>query len=443
MVILCHNSKNTSNNISSSSSNKEAVSQGIRNETSVKRAPTPSTSRPNHHRKDDMSANVSATMSASCASSFTPNFTMYSDNAYSNAFPYHHHHHHQYYTQRASYPYPMVTYKNGMHTSAGHGPTGIYYPQHLYHLQHQHQHQHHLYQQQTMLSSHAHRRYQTHSQSHPPQQPQQRKNAVSPMQDTSLGKNEKSIRSPIEKEVQSERGDKVNDDNDPLSSNAVPTINAGKMLTRASNLKENDIVVQAPSLHSDDDDDQGERLKPYASLHQAERSKKWLEKYEELKEFKAKHGHVMVPYDYNENRKLGSWVKTQRYAYRVKKPTLTKVRIQMLEKLGFELEKKRSIGKISSSSKKTKTSIHPDEALRKDASESNKQHYKIASKGKSVSQSISNNQQWHRNFQELIRYKEKYGDCLVAQSYPRLGEWVHTQVCFVDNHFNYNHVPFF
>jgi glycerol-3-phosphate cytidylyltransferase-like family protein len=47
----------------------------------------------------------------------------------------------------------------------------------------------------------------------------------------------------------------------------------------------------------------------------------WNDMYNQLLEFKQKHGHVKVPQQYNENRKLGNWVKNRRNNYREYKRT--------------------------------------------------------------------------------------------------------------------------
>jgi hypothetical protein len=47
----------------------------------------------------------------------------------------------------------------------------------------------------------------------------------------------------------------------------------------------------------------------------------WYNMYSQLLEFKQKHGHVKVPQQYNENKKLGRWVNTWRSNYREYKRT--------------------------------------------------------------------------------------------------------------------------
>ena len=68
---------------------------------------------------------------------------------------------------------------------------------------------------------------------------------------------------------------------------------------------------------------------------------RWSSRYEELKQFKAKHGHCNVPSDYCQNKQLARWVKVQRRAY--KNSGLHKDRIKALGELGFiwQIYKKR------------------------------------------------------------------------------------------------------
>ena len=66
---------------------------------------------------------------------------------------------------------------------------------------------------------------------------------------------------------------------------------------------------------------------------------KWQERYEELIEFKQKYGHCDVPRKNDENKKLATWVNSQRYFYRNvqsgKQSYITEERIELLKKIGF------------------------------------------------------------------------------------------------------------
>jgi hypothetical protein len=66
----------------------------------------------------------------------------------------------------------------------------------------------------------------------------------------------------------------------------------------------------------------------------------WEDRLGELVEYRKIHGHCNVPRKYNENAKLGMWVKNQRQTYSLhqdgKPSQITLSRIQALESLGFE-----------------------------------------------------------------------------------------------------------
>lgn len=65
----------------------------------------------------------------------------------------------------------------------------------------------------------------------------------------------------------------------------------------------------------------------------------WLERLNELKEYKENNGDCIVPRSYSSNPSLAKWVDTQRQQYKLrilgKKNNLTDSRIDALEKLGF------------------------------------------------------------------------------------------------------------
>lgn len=62
-------------------------------------------------------------------------------------------------------------------------------------------------------------------------------------------------------------------------------------------------------------------------------SDKWMESYQKLANFKAKHGHLVVPYKDGKRTKLNSWVSLQRL--RLKQNRLSAKQIELLDKIGF------------------------------------------------------------------------------------------------------------
>jgi hypothetical protein len=114
----------------------------------------------------------------------------------------------------------------------------------------------------------------------------------------------------------------------------------------------------------------------------------WTIRYEELVKYKGKHGDCIVPRLHKEYPKLGEWVKNQKKEYRKKSRRMTESRIADLGVLGFEWEGARH--------------FYWDV-------------YEAA---------------WTERYEELVKYKGKYGDCIVPRlykEYPKLGEWVSTQ----------------
>ncbi|WP_080132990.1 DEAD/DEAH box helicase [Chlamydia suis] len=104
----------------------------------------------------------------------------------------------------------------------------------------------------------------------------------------------------------------------------------------------------------------------------------WEKNFLELKRFQEEHGHCKVPRGYPQNPDLGSWVGTQRYAF--KKGKLSEDKIERLEEIGFVWD--------------------------------------VLEEG------------WEENFLELKRFQGERGHCKVPQRYPQnpqLASWVSTQ----------------
>lgn len=108
----------------------------------------------------------------------------------------------------------------------------------------------------------------------------------------------------------------------------------------------------------------------------------WDQRCAQLMDYKRKHGDCNVPMDYEEIPQLGAWVQTQRTEYRLKK--LSKMRTKLLNEMGFSWNYGTKMAK----------------------------------------------EQWRRRFEELMEYKNRYGDCNVPQGFvenPQLAIWVVTQ----------------
>jgi hypothetical protein len=120
---------------------------------------------------------------------------------------------------------------------------------------------------------------------------------------------------------------------------------------------------------------------------------KWLERYDELIQYKEEHGDTIVPAKYVGNPTLGNWVARQRVNYKADK--LSPEKIQRLDDIGFVwvLSQRRKLDKDDSA-------LDPDEA------------------------------QWMKRFEELLEYVQEHGNPNLPKEYkenPSLEAWVHHQ----------------
>jgi len=123
------------------------------------------------------------------------------------------------------------------------------------------------------------------------------------------------------------------------------------------------------------------------------RTIKWQQMFEELKRFKARLGHCMVPVKFPEDQRLGTWVNTQRKAYKTYRigdnnSRLTTERLCALESIGFVWKATFNGG------------MKP------------------------------NDEKWNDKFEELKSFKKLHGHTMVPQRYkvnPQLGQWVNIQ----------------
>lgn len=116
-------------------------------------------------------------------------------------------------------------------------------------------------------------------------------------------------------------------------------------------------------------------------------NKKWNAMFQALHQYKEIHGDCLVPNRYPGNPQLGSWVSTQRRQYKFyqedQRPPMTQERIELLENLGFVWA--------------TRDPRHVP---------------------------------WDTRLEQLKKYKEIHGDCLVKIGHPKnpkLSNWVSTQ----------------
>lgn len=175
----------------------------------------------------------------------------------------------------------------------------------------------------------------------------------------------------IEQQAAAGYGDCPQGDGGGASSSAAAGSRApskGKDLSKSKKAKKSSTQTSA---------DEAGRFKPF-------HEEKWDQKLAELLDFRAAHGHCLVPHTYDPNPQLARWVKRQRRQYKLlqagKTSTMTPERVGILEEAGFVWD----------------------------------------------SHEIS----WREKMQELAQYREQHGDTLVPSSYrdnPQLATWVKCQ----------------
>jgi superfamily II DNA or RNA helicase len=171
----------------------------------------------------------------------------------------------------------------------------------------------------------------------------------------------------------------------------------------------------------------------------------WDINFGKLQKFKEEHGDCRVPNSYDSNRPLAAWVKNQRQNYR--KGILTAERIAKLEKLGFEWEVTTARWdelfddlikyKEETGDYKVPTIYKPNQELAYWVTVQ-RRSYKNGTLSKDKITRLKEigftldvyNEVWEIRFNDLLSYKDKYGDCRVPNSFKEnkmLGVWVANQ----------------
>ena len=116
------------------------------------------------------------------------------------------------------------------------------------------------------------------------------------------------------------------------------------------------------------------------STRNSVREKNWQMMYERLIKFKTCNNHCNVPSRYVEDPKLGNWVSTQRKCYKnvmmEKQPSISQSHVNLLNIIGFVW-------------------VAPPCSGRK-----------------------YDDEKWLQNFEQLKKFKNKYGHCSVPQRFP-------------------------
>ncbi|HEY5234430.1 MAG TPA: Helicase associated domain protein, partial [Verrucomicrobiae bacterium] len=183
---------------------------------------------------------------------------------------------------------------------------------------------------------------------------------------------------------------------------------------------------------------------------------KWHEMFERLKEYHSSNGDANVPYGWKENRKLAAWVSNQRE--RRKHSTLSDEEIKLLDSLGFTW-KSRDVGtwedrlaevvafkaenghcdiplnfpenpKLGRFVNNIRTQRNSRRLSAERIAKLDAIGFAWGSRSREEVDGEGINAGWKMRFEELLRYKEKNGDCKVPNEWPenlKLGHWVNQQ----------------
>eukprot|EP00956_Cyclotella_meneghiniana_P023549 scaffold46055_cov56-Cyclotella_meneghiniana.AAC.4 len=176
-----------------------------------------------------------------------------------------------------------------------------------------------------------------------------------------------------------------------------------------------------------------------------EKSYEWLERYEELLQYKEEHGDTLVSQGYKANLPLGSWVAKQRIEYKAN--NLSFGRIEALNKIGFVWNPLEDqwwdlYEQLLQYKKEHGDTLVPHEyesnpSLGKWVSEQ-RWRYKAINLSDERTDALNAiefvwdtlEDQWLERYEELFQYKKEYGNTLVPRHYganPSLASWVNTQ----------------
>ena len=146
---------------------------------------------------------------------------------------------------------------------------------------------------------------------------------------------------------------------------------------------------------------------------------RWNDRFQELKRFKDKFGHCIVPTKFKPNPSLGCWVSTQRVHFKRLKvgrhTSLTQEKIEKLDSIGFIWDA---------------SEVSKDEVVSKKRVPGTKRKKKDAEEKESREGGKKNNQEaWLEMYKKLKSYKAKIGDTLVPSKYKdkSLANWVAVQ----------------
>jgi superfamily II DNA or RNA helicase len=183
---------------------------------------------------------------------------------------------------------------------------------------------------------------------------------------------------------------------------------------------------------------------------------KWQEMYGQLKRYHADHGNADVPYHWKQNSKLANWVSFQRQ--RRKLGEMSDKEVQLLDVLGLTW-KSRDVGtwedrraevvafkaknghcdiplnfpenpKLGRFVNNMRTQRNSGRLSAERIAKLDAIGFAWGSRSMAEVGGEGINARWKMRFDELLRYKEKNGDCKVPNEWPenlKLGHWVNQQ----------------
>ena len=159
-------------------------------------------------------------------------------------------------------------------------------------------------------------------------------------------------------------------------------------------------VLSPPAVPSRPRSDSEAHRKTSALLRE-----QWMIRYQQLIEYKRKHGHANVP---QREKRLGCWVSTQRTQYKLllegRQSQMNQERIDLLNALDFDWDPRGIFKRIR------KESEAGDES------------------GTTPKGADRNDRKWMQWYSELVRFKEQNGHCAVTRKQNKsLGIWTQKQ----------------
>jgi hypothetical protein len=183
----------------------------------------------------------------------------------------------------------------------------------------------------------------------------------------------------------------------------------------------------------------------------------WNARFDQLCEYMEQFGDCLVPLKYSTNPKLGMWVSTQRYTYRLykegKPSPMTMERIRELQSLQFEFEPHdlawnerfdqlcEYMEQFGHGFTPLKYSTNPKLGQ---WVASQRRNYRLHQEGKPSIMTAARIRElesvgfewettrgvWNLRFRQMREFKVEFGHCRVPRKYsanPKLGQWVSTQ----------------